>query len=108
MTVPLGPEPVIDPYVLAGGRGVLFADARLTLAGRGVAAVLELPGGLLDGDRLAAVQAWLAAVPHTDRVGRPGSKVDGPRGAALRPVGRRRAWWCPSSLSAGTTRAASG
>jgi isochorismate synthase len=75
VTVPLGPEPVIDPYVLAGGRGVLFADARLTLAGRGVAAVLELPGGLLDGDRLAAVQAWLAAVPHTDRVGRPGSKV---------------------------------
>ena len=75
VTVPLGPEPVIDPYALAGGRGVLFADARLALAGRGVAAVLELPGGLLDGDRLAAVQAWLAAVPHTDRVGRPGSKV---------------------------------
>jgi isochorismate synthase len=75
VSVPLGPAPAIDPYALAGHDGVLFADDRLALAGRGTAAVLDLPAGLQEPADLAAAQAWLAAVPHADRVGQSGSKV---------------------------------
>lgn len=75
VSVPLGPGPAVDPYALAGERGILFANDRLVLAGRGTAAVLALPRGLEDPADLDAVQAWLAAVPHDDRVGRTGSRV---------------------------------
>jgi menaquinone-specific isochorismate synthase len=73
--VPLtaGPEP--DPVALSGEVGCLFAAPTLTLAGRGTAAVLEVPGGLEDPVALHAVVQWLAAVPCDDRVGSPGSGV---------------------------------
>jgi isochorismate synthase len=74
-SVALDEGPPIDPVALGGADGVLFAGPSLTLAGRGVAAVLPLAGGLEARSGLEAVADWLAAVAHTDLVGRPGSKV---------------------------------
>jgi menaquinone-specific isochorismate synthase len=79
VTVPLdGPGP--DPLDLAGAEGSLFAGPALALAGRGQAAVLELPRGLEDPGALDRAVAWLAAVPHRDGVARPGSRL-GAQGA---------------------------
>jgi isochorismate synthase len=75
VSVPLGPRAVIDPYSLAGQEGFLFAGDQLVLAARGTAAVLHLPGGLENPADLETAQEWLAAVPHTDRVGRVGARV---------------------------------
>jgi isochorismate synthase len=75
VTVALGPGEAVDPFAVAGEDGTLFAAGSLALAGRGEAAVLALPGGLGDRAGVAAVGEWLAAVPHDDRVGGPGTRV---------------------------------
>ncbi|HEX4081445.1 MAG TPA: hypothetical protein VHX40_00660, partial [Acidimicrobiales bacterium] len=59
-----GRVPLAGLLATAGTSGALVAADRLTLASVGTAAVLDLPGGLGDGPGRAAVQAWLAAVPH--------------------------------------------
>lgn len=75
VSIALGAETAVDPFLLAAEKGILFAGERMVLAARGKAAILPLPQGLESSADLAAAQAWLAAVPHTDQVGRPGAKV---------------------------------
>ncbi|MGP8060642.1 MAG: isochorismate synthase MenF [Acidimicrobiales bacterium] len=64
-----------DPLSLAGAVGTLFAGPDLSLAGRGEAAVLDLPRGLDDAGALDRLVGWLSAVAHRDEVGRPGTRV---------------------------------
>jgi menaquinone-specific isochorismate synthase len=63
----------IDPVVFAGRSGCLHASPTLTLAGRGIAARLELDRGLDDRAALRRVRAALGAVSaegDTDALGR--------------------------------------
>ncbi|MGH9086936.1 MAG: isochorismate synthase [Acidimicrobiales bacterium] len=53
----------VDPVAVAADGGHLFVGPARTVAGHGTAAVLSLPRGLDDPAGLAAVRAWLAAVP---------------------------------------------
>lgn len=75
VTVPLpGPPGNVgggDPIDVAGEDGLLFADDRCQLAGRGTAAELALPGGLDDEKGRAEVRRWLAALPHHRPTGAP-------------------------------------
>ncbi len=67
-----GPGP--EPLDVAGAQGCLFAGPSLALAGRGRAALLDLPGGLEDSSALDRAVDRLAAIEHRDGVGRPGSR----------------------------------
>jgi len=67
-------DPGPDPLELAGDQGSLFAAPTFSLAGRGEAAVFDLPGGLEDRVALDHVVGWLADVPHHDEVGRAGTR----------------------------------
>ncbi|MHB1583150.1 MAG: isochorismate synthase [Acidimicrobiales bacterium] len=59
-----------------GEGGLRFLSAGgLSFAGTGVAAFLTLADGLAEPAALDDVVAWLRAVPHDDRVARPGSAV---------------------------------
>jgi len=69
----LAPGTPIDALALAGESGVYFADDELTLAGRGHAALLPLPGGLAESDGWRAVEAWLRDVEVDDDLHRPGT-----------------------------------
>lgn len=73
-----------DVDALAALGEVFFADRRLALGGTGVAAALDLPGGLAHGESLAAAQRWLAAVPHDTP---PGGGPADPPGPALTALG---------------------
>jgi menaquinone-specific isochorismate synthase len=75
VTVRLAIGRALDPVALAGDDGYLFAGPFVTLAARGVAAVLPLPGGLNDAAGLRRAQQWLAAVSCRDDVGVPGTGV---------------------------------
>jgi len=62
--LPAGPRP--DPFVLAGGTGIVFVDGGRVLVGLGRAVTLELPGGLDDRPAVDAAAAALAAIPFED------------------------------------------
>jgi menaquinone-specific isochorismate synthase len=70
-TVPLPGPP--DLLAEAGSTGFVFSGDHGGLAGRGVAARIELPDGLSDPEALAAVTAQLGAIDGDDRVGGPGT-----------------------------------
>jgi isochorismate synthase len=74
ISVPL-PGEGVDPVGVCGALGVLIADGQFSLAGRGLAAELELPAGLEDPGSLSAAQDWLSAVAHTDRSDDEGARV---------------------------------
>ena len=95
LTVAL-PGPGPDPVTVCGGSGVLFARPDLSLAGRGVAAVMDLPDGLEDpaGPRPGRRLARRGAPPRRPRPG--GHPAECPGRPALRartprPIGGARA-----------------
>jgi menaquinone-specific isochorismate synthase len=67
--------PPIDPFSLAGPKGIVIATAEMTLVGIGTALSIDLRGGLEDGPGVASVRHRLAAIDTDDRVRRPGSGV---------------------------------
>jgi menaquinone-specific isochorismate synthase len=67
--------PAIDPFSLAGPKGIIIATAEMTLVGIGTALSIDLRGGLEDGPGVASVRHRLAAIDTDDRVRRPGSGV---------------------------------
>jgi menaquinone-specific isochorismate synthase len=69
----LAPGPPIDARAIAGDAGVYFGNDDLVLAGRGRAAVLPLPNGLVDPAGCQAAVAWLAALESDNPVGLPGT-----------------------------------
>jgi menaquinone-specific isochorismate synthase len=74
-TLRLDDGPPVDPFSLAGPRGIVIATDEMTLVGLGTALSIQLPGGLDDGAGVAAVRHRLAAIDTDDRVRRPGSGV---------------------------------
>jgi menaquinone-specific isochorismate synthase len=74
-TLRLDDGPPVDPFSLAGPRGIVIATADMTLVGLGTALTIRLPDGLDDGAGVATVRHRLAAIDTDDRVRRPGSGV---------------------------------
>ena len=67
--------PAVDPYDLAGDEGIVMVDGSLTLVGLGRARTLTLDGGLADDSAVADIGHWLAGLPCTDPLRRPGTGV---------------------------------
>ncbi|MGH8980517.1 MAG: hypothetical protein ACRDWE_05790, partial [Acidimicrobiales bacterium] len=62
-----GADAELDPVTLAADDGHLVGGRAMTIAGKGVAAVLALPEGLEDAGALHDVVAWLHdVVQRTD------------------------------------------
>jgi menaquinone-specific isochorismate synthase len=74
-TMLLDDGPAIDPFSLAGPRGVLIATDEMTLVGLGTALSIPLDGGLEDRPGVVRVRHRLAGIDTDDRVRRPGSGV---------------------------------
>lgn len=73
-----GPDATFDPLELAADDGHLVGGRTMRIAGRGAAAVLELPGGLDDPATLRDVVDWLGAVKHDVVAATPHGADDGP------------------------------
>jgi isochorismate synthase EntC len=73
ITRALEPGAPIDARRVAGDDGVYFQNERVTLAGTGRAAVLQLPHGLAQATGWRHVEGWLAQVRRDDAVGLPGT-----------------------------------
>jgi len=69
-TVALSDTP--DLFAEAGDLGLLWADERGGLAGNGVAARLDIPGGLSNPESVKRVAAALQSIETVDEVGLPG------------------------------------
>jgi isochorismate synthase len=65
--LPLDPGPPIDPYALAGARGILFHTGDRVRVGLGTAASILLPHGLDSGADLRRATEQVAAIPCDDR-----------------------------------------
>jgi menaquinone-specific isochorismate synthase len=65
----LDPGPTVDPFALAGARGILFHAGGRPLVGLGQALAIDLPEGLDSPSDLARATDALASLPYHDHVG---------------------------------------
>lgn len=92
LTVRLEPEAASSllSATPTGGCIRYWSPRSLSRATLGTAATLALPAGLADAAALDDVVAWLRAVPHDDRVERPGSGVSAHGALPFDPTGPGR------------------
>ncbi len=85
LRVPVESGAAIDPFALAGRRGIVFHSGTSVRVGLGVAFTIDLPGGLDSPAEVAAAGDALASVAvedHVDR-GRLPDGAEGPHGGVL-------------------------